>query len=114
MAFEAADEIGGNERVAAAGRLPGDKVAKAGKRHGGSAALIDQRRHATFDAHHVGFEAETPGDVAVDVRMGVDHSRQNQLAADIDDLPRSRRENVLADQSDLSACDGNIHHPVDA
>jgi hypothetical protein len=88
MAFEAADEVGGNERVAAACGLLGDEVAKAWKRHRGSTALVDQCRHAAFDAYHVRFEAEAPGDIAIDVRMGVDHPRQDQLTADINDLVR--------------------------
>src|SRR5215475_6271635 len=113
MALEAAYEIGGNESVAAASSFLGDEVAKARERHAGSAALVDQRRHTALDAHHVGFETEAPGDVAINVRMRVDHSRQDQLAANVNDLPRRRRQYVLGDVRDLAIGDGDVHDAVD-
>src|SRR5258708_1157299 len=46
--------------------------------------------------------------------MSVDHSRQDQLAAEVNDLPRHRRQDVLADERDLAVGDGDIHDAVDA
>jgi hypothetical protein len=114
MALKATDQIGGDESIAAAGSLLGDEVAKARERHAGGATLVDQRRHTALDAHHVGFEAEAPGDVAVNVRMSVDQSRQDQLAADVKNLPGRRPQDILADESDFAVGDGDIHNAVDA
>ena len=114
MALEAADEIGGNEGVAAARRLLRDEMAVAGKRHAGGAALVDQRGDAALDTDHVGVEAEAAGDVAIDMGVGVDHPRQHQLAAHVGHLPRRRGQNVLGDRRDLAAGDRHIHHAVDA
>src|SRR5262249_38269346 len=114
MALEAPDQIGGDEGIAAARGLRGDEMAKARECHARGAALVDQRRHPALDAHHVGFEAEAPGDVAIDVRMGVDHSWQPQLAAHVYHLPRRRRQLVLADARDLAVADGDIHDAVDS
>src|SRR5262249_9484397 len=66
------------------------------------------------NADHIGFEAKAPGDIATDMCMGVDHSWQDQLAAHINNLPRRRRQDVLADERDFAAGDGDVHDAVDA
>ncbi|MEY9368532.1 hypothetical protein ABIE83_003150 [Bradyrhizobium diazoefficiens] len=72
MSFQSADEIGRQEGVDARGRGLGDEMTKAGQRHAGRAALIDQRRHARLHADHVGVHAEAAGDILIDMGVGVD------------------------------------------
>src|SRR5262249_665726 len=67
-----------------------------------------------LDAHHIGVETEAPGDIAVDVGVGVDHAGQHQLAARVDHLLGGRRNDALADLRNLAARDGDVHHAVDA
>jgi len=53
---------------------------RAGQRHAGRAALIDQCRHAGLHAHHVGIHAEAAGDILIDMRVGIDQARQYPFA----------------------------------
>ena len=65
-------------------------------------------------ADHVGIQTEASADIAVDVRVGVDHARQHQPAGDVDHLLGARRQDVLLDGGDLAVADGDVHDAVDA
>jgi len=114
MSFQASDQIGGQKGQRARLGLLGDKMPESGQRHAGRAALIDQRRHPGLHAHHVGVHAEPAGDILVDMGVGIDQSRQDDLAGDIDDLAGSGRQDIGLNRGDLAVADCHVFQAVDA
>ncbi len=114
MAFKAADQIGGKEAEHAAFGWLGDERAKAGQGHAARTALIDDGGHAGFHANHVGSQAKAAGHVLIDVRVGVDHAGDDQLARDVDHLPRGGGGNGGLDRDDPVSGDRDIEASVAA
>ena len=91
VALEAAHHVGRDEGEHAARGGLDDELAETREGQHRRPALVDQRRHARVDADHVGVEAEAAADVAIDVRVRVDHARQHELAAHVDRFAASVR-----------------------
>ncbi len=114
MSFQAADQIGRQKgQRARFGRL-GNEMPETGKRHAGRATLIDQRGHAGLDADHIGVHAEAPGDVLIDMGVGVDQAGQDDLAGDVDDLFGAGREDIGLHCGDLAVTDRYVFQAVDS
>ena len=62
---------------------------------------------------HIRVQSEAPADIAVNVRMGVDHPRQHQPPADICNFLGAGRQNVLLNGRDLAVADRDIHHAIE-
>ncbi len=114
MTFEAADQIGGEERVDARLGLFGDEVAEARQGHAGRTALVDDCRYARAHADHVGVQAEPAGHILVDMGMRVDEARQHELAGYVDRLRCAARKDRRPDCGDAAAANGDIADSVDA
>ena len=102
MPFEAADQIGRQERIDAGLRGVHDEMPEARQRHAGRAALVDQRGHAGVHADQIGIHAETAADIAVDMGVGVDHAGQHDAPTHVDGFLGARRQDVLLHGRDLA------------
>ena len=107
MAFETADQVGGQERQhAGPGRLD-DVLPEAREGDATRAALVDERRDAGAHAAQVRVQAESSGHALVYVGVRVDEARQDEAAAAIDNLRirADRRVEIGADSGDPAAVD---------
>ena len=122
MAFQAADQIGGDEAQHAGFRRLDDEVAEARNGHAARAALVHHGGDAGPHAHHVGVQAEAAGHVLIDMRVGVDHAGDDDLARDVDHLRAPSSRGTIAsiaampavgdaDIGDAVAARGRIDHP---
>ena len=84
--LHAAHEIAGNVAERAAVGLVGEKVLEPTQRHAAGTALIHQGRDAGAHAHQIGIETEFASHMLVDMGMGVDEPRRDDLAGDVDFL----------------------------
>ena len=112
MAFQPADQIGGDEAQHAGFRLLDDEMAEARNGHAARAALVHHRGDAGPHAHHVGIQAEAAGDVLIDVGVRVDHAGGDDLPADIDHLLRVVRGKRRFDRRDATVADADIGDAV--
>ena len=80
MAFQPADQIGGDEAQHAGFRWLDDEMAEARNGHAARTALVHHCGDAGPYAHHVGVQAEAAGDVLIDMGMGIDHAGGDDLA----------------------------------
>ena len=83
MSFHAADQIGRNETHDTACRRLDDEFAKARDGHSTWTTLINQGRDTGPHPDPVGLEPKAPGDMAIDVGVGVDQSREHISAGNI-------------------------------
>ena len=84
VAFETADEVGGDEAQDAARGALGDVVPEPGDGHAARAALVDEGGDPGADPDEIRVETELARDVLVHVRVGVDEPRDHQLAGGVD------------------------------
>ena len=88
VAFQPADQIGGDEAENASCRGLCDEMAEAADGHAARPALIDHRGDAGAHADHIGIQPELSGDMLVDVAMRVDHSGGDDAPGKVDHLAR--------------------------
>ena len=112
VALQAADEVVGYERQHPARRRFGDEVAEAADGHAARPALVDQGRGRRPHPDHVRVESELAGDVLVDVRMGIDHSGDDELARDVDHLRCTAGGERRLDRADASGEKSDIEPSV--
>ena len=84
MPLQPAHRVGGKEAEHPGLRGLDDELAEAGERHQARPALVDHRGDARPHPAEIGVEPELPGDVAVDMGVGVDQAGQHEAAAHVD------------------------------
>jgi hypothetical protein len=70
--------------------------------------LVDHRGDPGAHADHIWVQAESTGDILVDVSVCVDQARQNELSGDVDDLAGARRQYRLFDRRDPTVAHGDV------
>ncbi len=112
VTLEPADDVGRQVCVNAGRGGLGDELPEARQRHAARTSLVDHGRRPGVDSDHVGLEAEAPGDVLVHVGVGIDQAREDDPAADVDDLARVVGPKRGRDHFDLSGPDAHVERGV--
>jgi hypothetical protein len=87
-------------------------MAKSADGHTTGAALVDHCCDARMNADQIGIEAKLTGNMLVDVGVGIDHSRDNQMVSDRNPVHGRPVRQAWGDFNDFAAADRNVGDTV--